>query len=114
MESSTTTSRWCWAAQLQRGVRLLARIHPQSIVHSAVECQDTAILMQTGWPDMRLPILYALSHPSRVAADLPNPRDGRNFDDWWIGDGKDGKLTFGKPDLDKYPCIRRLDELNKC
>lgn len=81
-------------------------IHPQSIVHSAVECQDTAILMQTGWPDMRLPILYALSHPSRVPADLPNPRDGRNFDDWWIGDGKDGKLTFGKPDLEKYPCIR--------
>ncbi|CAE7021730.1 dxr, partial [Symbiodinium sp. KB8] len=81
-------------------------IHPQSIVHSAVECQDTAILMQTGWPDMRLPILYALSHPSRVPADLPNPRDGRNFDVWWNGEGKDGKLTFGKPDLEKYPCIR--------
>jgi 1-deoxy-D-xylulose-5-phosphate reductoisomerase len=80
-------------------------IHPQSIVHSAIEMQDTAVLMQTGWPDMRLPILYALSHPSRVPADLPNPRDGRNFDDWWIGEGKDGKLTFSKPDLQKYPCI---------
>ena len=31
------------------------------------QVQDTAILMQTGWPDMRLPILYALSHPARVA-----------------------------------------------
>lgn len=81
-------------------------IHPQSIVHSAIELQDTAVLMQTGWPDMRLPILYALSHPSRVPADLPNPRDGRNFDDWWKGEGKDGKLTFNKPDLEKYPCIR--------
>lgn len=80
-------------------------IHPQSIVHSAIECQDSAVLMQTGWPDMRLPILYALTYPSRVPADLPNPRDGRNFDDWWTGDGKDGKLTFGKPDLEKYPCI---------
>jgi len=60
-------------------------IHPQSIVHSAIEMQDTAVLMQTGWPDMRLPILYALSHPARVPADLPNPRDGRNFDDWWKG-----------------------------
>lgn len=81
-------------------------IHPQSIVHSAIETQDTAVLMQTGWPDMRLPILYALSHPARVPADLPNPRDGRNFDDWWKGEGKDGKLDFRKPDLDKYPAIR--------
>lgn len=80
-------------------------IHPQSIVHSAIECQDTAVLMQTGWPDMRLPILYALSHPARVPADLPNPRDGRNFDDWWKGEGTDGKMTFKKPDLEKYPCI---------
>jgi len=80
-------------------------IHPQSIVHSAIELQDTAVLMQSGWPDMRLPILYALSHPSRVPADLPNPRDGRQFDDWWRGEGKDGKLTFNKPDLEKYPCI---------
>ncbi|CAE8677962.1 unnamed protein product [Polarella glacialis] len=80
-------------------------IHPQSIVHSAVECQDTAVIMQMGWPDMRLPILYALSHPARVPADLPNPRDGRDFGDWWKGEGKDGKLTFSKPDLEKYPCI---------
>mmetsp|Transcript_107193 Transcript_107193/g.189542 ORF Transcript_107193/g.189542 Transcript_107193/m.189542 type:complete len:536 (-) Transcript_107193:101-1708(-) len=80
-------------------------IHPQSIVHSAIELQDTAVLMQTGWPDMRLPILYALSHPARVPADLPNPRDGRQFDDWWKGDGKDGKLQFMEPDYEKYPCI---------
>eukprot|EP00427_Karlodinium_veneficum_P017525 CAMPEP_0169122770 /NCGR_PEP_ID=MMETSP1015-20121227/33411_1 /TAXON_ID=342587 /ORGANISM="Karlodinium micrum, Strain CCMP2283" /LENGTH=511 /DNA_ID=CAMNT_0009186027 /DNA_START=128 /DNA_END=1663 /DNA_ORIENTATION=- len=80
-------------------------IHPQSIVHSAIELKDTAVLMQTGWPDMRLPILYALSHPARVDADLPNPRDGRQFDDWWKGDGKDGKLEFREPDYEKYPCI---------
>lgn len=81
-------------------------IHPQSIVHSAIECQDTAVLMQTGWPDMRLPILYALSYPVRVPADLPNPRDGRDFSDWWKGSGKDGKLEFRTPDYEKYPCIK--------
>jgi len=80
-------------------------IHPQSIVHSAIECKDTAVLMQVGWPDMRLPILYALSYPARVPADLPNPRDGRQFDDWWKGDGKDGKIEFKEPDYEKYPCI---------
>lgn len=81
-------------------------IHPQSIVHSAIELKDTAVLMQAGWPDMRLPILYALSHPARVSADLPNPRDGRSFDQWWAGEGKDGQISFKKPDLEKYPCIR--------
>eukprot|EP00929_Paragymnodinium_shiwhaense_P079539 TRINITY_DN4143_c0_g1_i1.p2 TRINITY_DN4143_c0_g1~~TRINITY_DN4143_c0_g1_i1.p2 ORF type:complete len:524 (+),score=159.39 TRINITY_DN4143_c0_g1_i1:89-1660(+) len=81
-------------------------IHPQSIVHSAIECQDTAVLMQTGWPDMRLPILYALAYPTRVPADLPNPRDGRDFSDWWKGEGKDGKLEFRTPDYEKYPCIK--------
>lgn len=80
-------------------------IHPQSIVHSAIELQDTALLMQAGWPDMRLPILYALSYPSRLPIDLPNPRDGREFADWWRGEGKDGKLEFMKPDLEKFPCI---------
>eukprot|EP00406_Dinophysis_acuminata_P022378 CAMPEP_0179333684 /NCGR_PEP_ID=MMETSP0797-20121207/65489_1 /TAXON_ID=47934 /ORGANISM="Dinophysis acuminata, Strain DAEP01" /LENGTH=469 /DNA_ID=CAMNT_0021046817 /DNA_START=47 /DNA_END=1456 /DNA_ORIENTATION=- len=81
-------------------------IHPQSIVHSAIETQDTAVLAQMGWPDMRLPILYALAYPARVPADLPNPRDGRQFSAWWRGEGKDGTLTFSKPDLEKYPCIR--------
>jgi 1-deoxy-D-xylulose-5-phosphate reductoisomerase len=81
-------------------------IHPQSIVHSAIELQDTAVLMQTGWPDMRLPILYALSYPSRIPADLPNPRDGRSFEEWWEGQGKDGRIDFSKPDLEKYPCIK--------
>eukprot|EP00811_Abedinium_folium_P032379 NODE_5429_length_1771_cov_48.573601.p1 GENE.NODE_5429_length_1771_cov_48.573601~~NODE_5429_length_1771_cov_48.573601.p1 ORF type:complete len:500 (-),score=130.42 NODE_5429_length_1771_cov_48.573601:272-1615(-) len=81
-------------------------IHPQSIVHSAVVLQDTSVLMQAGWPDMRLPILYALSHPARVPTELPNPRDGRCFDEWWRGEGADGIVEFRSPDLEKYPCIR--------
>ncbi|MEO0373966.1 MAG: 1-deoxy-D-xylulose-5-phosphate reductoisomerase, partial [Cyanobacteria bacterium P01_A01_bin.17] len=38
-------------------------IHPQSIIHSLIELQDTSVLAQLGWPDMRLPLLYALSWP---------------------------------------------------
>ena len=41
-------------------------VHPQSIVHSAVEAQDTSVIAQLGWPDMRLPLLYAISWPARV------------------------------------------------
>ena len=41
-------------------------IHPQSIVHSLIELQDTSVLAQLGWPDMRLPLLYALSWPDRI------------------------------------------------
>ncbi|KAG6505042.1 hypothetical protein ZIOFF_037390 [Zingiber officinale] len=41
-------------------------IHPQSIIHSMVETQDSSVLAQLGWPDMRLPILYTLSWPDRI------------------------------------------------
>jgi 1-deoxy-D-xylulose-5-phosphate reductoisomerase len=41
-------------------------IHPQSIIHSMIETQDSAVLAQLGWPDMRLPILYTMSWPERI------------------------------------------------
>ncbi len=44
-------------------------IHPQSIIHSLIELQDTSVLAQLGWPDMRLPLLYALSWPDRLYTD---------------------------------------------
>jgi len=44
-------------------------IHPQSIIHSLIELQDTSVLAQLGLPDMRLPLLYALSYPERIATD---------------------------------------------
>ncbi|MDY7016533.1 MAG: 1-deoxy-D-xylulose-5-phosphate reductoisomerase, partial [Cyanobacteriota bacterium] len=44
-------------------------IHPQSIIHSLIELQDTSVLAQLGWPDMRLPLLYALSWPDRIKTD---------------------------------------------
>jgi len=46
-------------------------IHPQSVIHSLVEFVDSSVLAQLGVPDMRLPILYALSHPRRVAGTCP-------------------------------------------
>jgi 1-deoxy-D-xylulose-5-phosphate reductoisomerase len=70
-------------------------IHPQSIVHSLIEVQDTSVLAQLGWPDMRLPLLYALSWPDRI------------YTDWKPFDlVKAGDLTFREPDDAKYPCIQ--------
>jgi 1-deoxy-D-xylulose-5-phosphate reductoisomerase len=69
-------------------------IHPQSIIHSLIEVQDTSVLAQLGWPDMRLPLLYALSWPERI------------YTDWKPFDlVKAGDLTFREPDHDKYPCM---------
>lgn len=69
-------------------------IHPQSIIHSLIELQDTSVLAQLGWPDMRLPLLYALSYPERI------------YTDWATLDlVKSGDLTFREPDHAKYPCM---------
>ncbi len=70
-------------------------IHPQSIIHSLIELQDTSVLAQLGWPDMRLPLLYALSWPERI------------YTDWEQLDlVKAGSLTFREPDHHKYPCMQ--------
>jgi 1-deoxy-D-xylulose-5-phosphate reductoisomerase len=69
-------------------------IHPQSIIHSLIELQDTSVLAQLGWADMRLPLLYALSYPERVATDWER-----------LDLVKAGNLTFREPDHQKYPCM---------
>jgi len=70
-------------------------IHPQSIIHSLIELQDTSVLAQLGWPDMRLPLLYALSWPERI------------YTNWEQLDlVKAGNLTFKAPDHQKYPCMQ--------
>jgi 1-deoxy-D-xylulose-5-phosphate reductoisomerase len=70
-------------------------IHPQSIIHSLIELQDTSVLAQLGWPDMRLPILYAMSWPERI------------YTNWERLDlVKAGNLTFKEPDHQKYPCMQ--------
>ncbi len=78
-------------------------IHPQSIVHSLVEFIDGSVKAQLGYPDMRLPIQYALSYPER----LPNPNLPRL--NWDIM----GNLTFGQADLDAFPCLRLAIEAGK-
>lgn len=69
-------------------------VHPQSIVHSAVQFQDGAVKAQLGCPDMRVPIQLALSFPERLHSDFPRL-------DWW--NMKD--LTFEAPDLERFHCL---------
>jgi 1-deoxy-D-xylulose-5-phosphate reductoisomerase len=69
-------------------------VHPQSIVHSLVEFNDTSVLAQLGLPDMKLPISYALYYPDRTANSL-KPLDLAGL-----------SLTFENPDLKAFPAIR--------
>jgi len=77
-------------------------IHPQSIIHSLIELQDTSVLAQLGWPDMRLPLLYALSWPERVATDWEQ-----------LDLVKSGDLTFREPNHQKYPCMQLAYEVGR-
>ena len=70
-------------------------VHPQSIVHSAVEFQDRAILAQMGTPDMRIPISVALGDTERI----PNQSEPLDFF------GKGRILTFEEPDPENFPCL---------
>ena len=69
-------------------------VHPQSIVHSMVQFVDGSVISQMGLPDMRLPILYALSAPRRVKTEYPR------LDFLTCGD-----LTFEKPNVENFPCL---------
>lgn len=71
-------------------------VHPESIVHSAVRFADGAVKAQLGLPDMRLPIQYALSFPERL------PLEGNDGPDLFAL----GRLTFERPDFDRFPCLR--------
>jgi 1-deoxy-D-xylulose-5-phosphate reductoisomerase len=74
-------------------------VHPQSIIHAMVHLNDGASLAHLGYPDMRVPISYALNHPDRV--DVPvRPLDLVEL----------GALTFEAPDLDAFPCLRLARE----
>ena len=78
-------------------------VHPQSAVHSMVEFIDGSIKAQLGYPDMRLPIQYALSYPERLA----NPQLPRL--DW----ESIKNLTFEQPDLDTFPCLKLAIEAGR-
>jgi 1-deoxy-D-xylulose-5-phosphate reductoisomerase len=74
-------------------------VHPQSIVHALVHLNDGASLAHLGYPDMRVPISYALHWPER--ADVPV----RTLDLVELG-----RLTFEQPDLEAFPCLRLARE----
>lgn len=77
-------------------------VHPQSIIHSMVEYKDASVIAQLGTPDMRLPIQYALNYPERKGM-IANPL---NFYEL-------GALTFEKPDLETFKCLRFAYEAGK-
>ena len=74
--------------------RIQVVVHPQSIIHSAVQFEDGAVKAQLGMPDMRVPIQLALSYPQRLKSSFPRI-------DWW--DMPD--LSFERPDLNRFPCL---------
>lgn len=82
-------AKWLFGVPVEK-IQVL--VHPQSIVHSAVQFTDGAIKAQLGAPDMRLPIQYALSFPERLASDFPRA------DLFALKD-----LTFEQPDLNRFP-----------
>jgi 1-deoxy-D-xylulose-5-phosphate reductoisomerase len=69
-------------------------IHRESIIHSLVEYEDRSMIAQLGLPDMRTPISYAMRYPRRMQLDLPS-----------LDLTEIAKLTFCKPDHDRFPCL---------
>ena len=85
-------ARWLFGIPLEK---IDVIIHPQSIIHSMVEFADGSYKAQLSFPDMRLPIQYALTYPERVSnSELPKL-------DW----NKIKELTFAPPDYKKFPCL---------
>ena len=79
-------------------------VHPQSIIHSAVQFEDGSMKAQMGLPDMKLPILYALSFPDRIKTDFPR------FSFWDYPE-----LTFEKPDLKTFKNLAlAFEAMDKC
>ena len=81
-------AKWLFGVEL---AQIQVVVHPQSVIHSAVEYEDGAVIAQLGPPDMRLPIQYALYYPER------RPLSGDRLDLFALG-----QLTFEKPDMETF------------
>jgi 1-deoxy-D-xylulose-5-phosphate reductoisomerase len=79
--------------------RIEVVVHPQSIVHSLVDLNDGASLAHLGYPDMLVPISYALHFPERADVDVPR-----------LDLAAVGGLSFERPDLDTFACLRLARE----
>lgn len=78
-------------------------VHPQSIVHSAVEYVDGSVIAQLGFPSMHIPIQYTLTYPHRFEGI-----ETRSFD--FV---KALRLDFEEPDMEKFPCLKLAFEAGK-
>jgi 1-deoxy-D-xylulose-5-phosphate reductoisomerase len=85
-------AHWLFAVPVDR---ISVHVHPESIIHSMVEYVDGSIIAQMGIPDMKIPIAYALAFPERL------PVTGPRLDLFQLQ-----KLSFYRPDEDKFPCLR--------
>jgi len=74
-------------------------VHPQSIVHALVHLNDGATLAHLGYPDMRVPISYALHFPERADVEVPT-----------LDLATVGELVFEEPDAGAFPCLRLARE----
>jgi 1-deoxy-D-xylulose-5-phosphate reductoisomerase len=75
--------------------RIEVVVHPQSLVHSLIHLNDGSSLAHLGYPDMRVPISYALHYPERADVDVPR-----------LDLAAAGSLTFEQPDLETFACLR--------
>ena len=75
--------------------RIAVVVHPQSIVHSLVDLNDGATLAHLGYPDMRVPISYALHYPERADVEVPR-----------LDLTEVEELSFEEPDLETFACLR--------
>jgi len=82
--------------------RIKVVIHPQSLVHGAVVMKDGSTFMHMSYPDMQLPIAYALSYPERLPVDIP-----------LVTLDKVKNLIFDEPDFEKFPCLKLAYEVGK-
>lgn len=85
-------AKWLFDVSLEQ---IQVVVHPQSVIHSAVEYEDGAVIAQLGTPDMRLPIQYALYYPKR------RPLSGKRLDLCSFG-----SLTFEQPDTETFPGLK--------
>lgn len=81
-------AKWLFGVELEQ---IQVVVHPQSVIHSAVEYEDGAVIAQLGTPDMRLPIQYALYYPKRL------PMSGKRLDLFSLG-----SMTFEQPDTETF------------
>ena len=85
-------ARWLFDIPVDK---ILVLVHPQSVIHSAVQFVDGSVKAQLGTPDMRMPIQYALTYPQRWQSDVPR-----------LDLFKTQQLTFEEPDLQRFPNLR--------